>query len=146
MTANTGSTYPEPPAFEVVEHTADWALHVTGRDLAALLTHAALGMSSLLVADLKTLPSDKQRRIELDAFDAETLLVDWLSELAYLAESEQLVFSDFDLSEVTANRMTAVIRGGRPAELLKHIKAVTYHDLAIKQTARGLEATIVFDV
>jgi len=28
----------------------------------------------------------------------------------------------------------------------KHIKAVTYHNLEIVQTARGLTATIVFDV
>ena len=146
MTVETESTQAELPAFEVVEHTADWALRVTGRDMAALLANAALGMSSLLVADLKMLPNDEERRIELEAFDAETLLVDWLSELAYLAESEQLVFRDFHLSQVTDNRMTAIIRGGRPAELLKHIKAVTYHNLAIKLIARGLEATIVFDV
>jgi SHS2 domain-containing protein len=146
MVAESGSTSIEPPAYLVVDHTADWALRVFGRDMAGLLTNAALGMSSLLVADLADVPLVEERRLELEAWDAETLLVDWLSELAYLAESEGLVFREFELSQVSGTRMTAVIRGGRAAELLKHIKAVTYHNLVIEQSDQGLEATIVFDV
>jgi SHS2 domain-containing protein len=42
--------------------------------------------------------------------------------------------------------LAGVVHGGRPAEMQKHIKAVTYHDLAIKETSGGLEVTIVFDV
>jgi len=132
--------------FEVVDHTADWALRVYGKDLAELLRNAAIGMSSLLVAELSSVPLAISRDLSLEAFDAETLLVDWLSELAYFAEEEQLVFREFHLSDVTLRRMTAHIRGGRPPELQKHIKAVTYHDLAIEQTATGVTATIVFDV
>jgi len=36
---------------------------------------------------------------------------------------------------------------GAPIEsIAKEIKAVTYHNLAVRETARGLETTIVFDV
>jgi SHS2 domain-containing protein len=132
--------------FEEIEHTADWALRVRGRDLRELLVNAARGMSVLLVSDLAAIPADEERRFELDAFDAESLLVEWLSELAYWAESEMLVFREFDLSQVTPVHLQAIVRGGRVPGLQKTIKAVTYHNLKIVETDNGLEATVVFDV
>jgi SHS2 domain-containing protein len=132
--------------FEVVEHTADWALRVYGRDLADLFANAALGMAYLMVGDLDAVSVDEERTVVLDAVDAETLLVDWLSELAYWAEDEQLVFREFELSQVTEQHLSAVVRGGKAAELQKHIKAVTYHNLEIVERGGGLETTIVFDV
>ena len=137
-----------PADFEEIEHTADWALRVRGADLSALLSHAARGMSSLLVPDLAAVPADVRRELELDALDAESLLVAWLGELAYWAESELLVFREYDLVEVSPTHLRATLRGGRVpgAGLQKHIKAVTYHNLKIVATEGGLETTVVFDV
>jgi SHS2 domain-containing protein len=135
-----------PFDFEEVEHTADCALRVRGRDWRGLLVNAARGMSRLLVSDLTSVPTDMERRFELDAFDRESLLVDWLSELAYWAEAEMLVFREFDLRRVTSTDLEAVIRGGHMPNLHRHIKAVTYHNLEIIETDNGLEATVVFDV
>lgn len=135
-----------PNDFEIVDHTADWALRIYGSDLAQLLANAATGMASLLVHDVQDVPVDVERHLELDAFDSETLLVDWLTELAYWAEDEGLIFTEISLSEVTDTHLKATLRGGRVAELLKHIKAVTYHNLEIVKTEHGLAATVVFDV
>ena len=135
-----------PADFEEIEHTADWALRVRGVNLRELLSHAARGMSSLLVPDLETVPVDVQRQVELDALDAESLLVEWLGELAYWAESELLVFREYDLTEVSPTHLRAILRGGRVPGLQKHIKAVTYHNLKIVTTEDGLETVIVFDV
>ena len=132
--------------FEEVEHTADWALRVRGRDFRELLVNAARGMSHLLVSDPSATPTDVERRFELDAFDDESLLVEWLSELAYWAEAEMLVFREFDLSQVTPDHLEAVVRGGPVPSLQKHIKAVTYQNLEIVETEDGREATVVFDV
>lgn len=133
-------------AFTVVEHTADWALHVRGRDLTALLGNAARGMNSLLVAEVERVPLVEERRLVLDAFDRESMLVEWLSELAYLAEREGLIFREFELETVSPEALIAVVRGGPAPELQKHIKAVTYHNLEVVETADGLEVTVVFDV
>ncbi|MFQ5419663.1 MAG: archease [Anaerolineae bacterium] len=132
--------------FEIIDHTADWAIRVFGADLADLLANAALGMSSLMVADVTAVPHTITHTLEIYAFDAETLLVEWLTELAYLAETEQWVFTQFQLSGVTPNYLHATLIGGRADELQKYIKAVTYHNLALVETAVGLETTIVFDV
>lgn len=132
--------------FEVVEHTADWSIHVRGRNLAEMFCFAAEGMSTLMAGGLDQLPLDIEREVALSAVDVESLLVDWLSELAFWAEMEQLVFRSYDILEVGPTQLKAVVRGGRADILHKHIKAVTYHELQVRQTEAGFETTIVFDV
>ena len=132
--------------FEEVEHTADKALRIFGINLKQLMISAARGMTRLMVGDPSKISTDIEKRIELQAVDAESLLVEWLSELAYWAETEQLVFKKFRISEVTATHLQAIVWGGELAALEKHIKAVTYHNLEIRKTRKGLEVTVVFDV
>ncbi len=144
--------------FEIIDHTADWAIRVWGKDLTDLFYQAAFGMNSLMIGQepspelgegyiASTSPASKvTRMLTLDAFDSETLLVDWLTELAYFAEMEQLVFPVMTLTNVTPTHLDAKIQGGPVTELAKHIKAVTYHNLEIIETDTGLEVTIVFDV
>lgn len=137
-----------PPSadFTVVEHIADWALQVRGPDFAGLLLSAAWGMNSLLVADLTAIRPVQEQFLELTAFDRESMLVEWLSELAYLAERDRFVACEFELGNVSPERLRAHLRGDTVPALQKHIKAVTYHNLEVQETAAGLEATIVFDV
>ena len=72
--------------------------------------------------------------------------MNWLTELAYWAEMEGIVYHIFELDEVTSTHLHAVVRGNHIISLQKHVKAVTYHNLQIVETRDGLEATIVFDV
>ena len=132
--------------FKEVEHTADKALRVFGTNFADLFLNAAAGLTHMMVADVSGISTEIEKSIELSAIDRESLLVEWLSELAYLAESEMLVFKKFRIQKVTARHLRARIFGGKAALLEKHIKAVTYHNLEIIKTGKGLEATIVFDV
>jgi SHS2 domain-containing protein len=133
-------------AFEEIEHTADRALRICGSDLRELLLNAARGINSLLGAPCNAGTEPAAKAVELEAEDAEGLLVEWLSELAYWAESELLVFHRFDLHSLSPTHLKATIHGSRVTQLENHIKAVTYHDLEIIQTEDGLTATVVFDV
>ncbi|MBV7331592.1 archease [Chloroflexi bacterium TSY] len=112
-------------AFEEVEHTADWALRVRGCNLRELLLNAAHGISTLLIADPSQIPDEVEQSIAVEGVDAESLLVNWLSELAYWAEMEGIVFGRFALHEVTPTSLSATVCGGRVSALEKHIKAVT---------------------
>lgn len=135
--------------FEEVEHTADIAIRVWGRDLAELFANAAYGMACQL-ADVGSVALMMAQQVELEAYDAETLLVAWLGELLYLGEREGGVFFDFDVLEVAPTRLRAVARGGAVQEYRAHVKAVTFSDLKIVRTGegyeKGYETTIVFDV
>ena len=132
--------------FEEVEHTADTALRIFGTDLTELFVSAATGLTHLMAVNVSEISTEIEKSIELNAIDAESLLVEWLGELAYWAESEMLIFKKFRIQKATATHLQAKIFGGKTSMLEKHIKAVTYHNLKILKTSNGLEATIVFDV
>ena len=132
--------------FEEIEHTADKALLIFGSSLQELLINAARGMTSLMMPDVSKVSTEVEKFIDLETIDAESLLVEWLSELAFWAETEMLVFTQFDIQKLTDTHLQASIHGGKVSKLEKHIKAVTYHNLKILKTSQGLEATIVFDV
>ncbi len=134
------------PQFQIVEHTADWSIRARGADFAHLLVSAAYGMSSLLVDDVDSLSPAEEHTVAVEGFDRESVLVEWLSELAYFAERDGLVFRHFDIHEAGPTTVRATVRGTRVPEMHKHIKAVTYHNLEVKETSAGLEAEIVFDV
>jgi len=131
--------------FEEVEHTADRALRIGGQNLAELFMNAALGMNSLMGSAAGG-GTAVAKKIELEAIDAESLLVAWLGELAFWAETESLVFTQFEFLRISPTRLSAVARGGCVAALEKHVKAVTFHNLEIRPGAAGLTTTVVFDV
>jgi len=133
-------------AFEEIDHTADRALRIYGSNLGDLFLNAAQGMNSLMVATPISGSEHQEKFIALEAMDSESLLVDWLSELAYWAEIEMLVFHEFKIESVSSTHIRARIYGTRVKQLKKHIKAVTYHNLDIVRTDKGMTATVVFDV
>jgi len=126
------------------EHTADWELEVWAPDFSGLLEQAAQGMYSLSGTRLKSGPRIK-RSIVLKGADPETLTVNFLAELLYLGEMKNLAFDGFVISS-SKNQVQATISGAQIAHQDKEIKAVTYHNLTIRETRGGLEARIVFDV
>jgi SHS2 domain-containing protein len=132
--------------FEEIDHTADRALRIHGRNLTELFVNAAAGLNCLMQSETSAEGGSVRKRIELEAVDAESLLVAWLSELAFWAETESLIFNRFDFMELTPARLTAVIHGDPVQALDKHVKAVTFHELAIRRVPEGLMVTVVFDV
>ncbi len=131
--------------FEEIEHTADIAIRIRGRDLAELFANAAYGMACQL-ADPGAVVQTNEQQIELDGYDVETLLVSWLEELLYLGERDECVFTAFDMHQVAPTQLRATVRGGPVEEHGAHIKAVTFNELEIVQTDTGYETTVVFDV
>ncbi len=130
--------------FEEIPHTADWAMRVWASDLPSLFDEAAQGMNTL--ADVKFVESTIiSKHFETEASDGESLLVAFLSELIYFQEQENLGFSKFDI-RIIDSRISVDMEGAPIKSIDKAIKAVTYHNLKISKTARGLEVEIVFDV
>ena len=121
-------------------------MRIYGSNLGDLFFNAAQGLNSLMVATPISGSEHQEKFVALEAMDSESLLVDWLSELAYWAEIEMLVFQEFKIESVSSTHIKARIYGTRVKQLKNHIKAVTYHNLDIIQTDKGMTATVVFDV
>jgi SHS2 domain-containing protein len=130
--------------FRELEHTADWQLEVWAPDLPALLEQSARGMYALAGARLQA-GSRLNRKLDLPMKDPESLLVTFLAELLFLEEQEGLAFDAFNL-QIEGSLLHAGLGGARLVSIDKEIKAVTYHNLVINKTPRGLEVKIVFDV
>ena len=135
--------------FEELAHTADWALRVRAADLAELFAESARGMNALTGAQpLSAVEGSGPRAhriMTLSAPDAESLLVAFLSELVYAAEQEHLVFDEFKI-QVEGQTLKVEMDGALLESINKTIKAVTYHNLQIRETEGGVEVEIVFDV
>lgn len=132
--------------FEEVDHTADIAIRVWGRDLVQLFANAARGMASQ-VAEVEGIdPHECGIEVSVQAEDQEMLLVEWLSELLYIGEREGVVFTEFDVLELSYGKLRAIARGGRAQEYHAHIKAVTFSELDIQRRGGVFETVVVFDV
>jgi SHS2 domain-containing protein len=133
--------------FRETNHTADYALLVRGEDTVQLFKNAAAGLTQLMGSQwLATNDTPTRRRVRLDGSDSEELLVSWLEELCFIAETEMLVLADCSFKSLTERELEADILLRPAAGLKRMIKAVTYHNLCIQQTPMGLQTTIVFDV
>jgi SHS2 domain-containing protein len=134
----------QPHGFREIEHTADWEIEIWAPDLPGLLEQAARGMYWLTSTELETGPR-LTRRVELGGSDRESLLVAFLEELRYLGEVEGLGFDRFEL-RMSDENLIAHLEGAPLRAQSKEIKAITYHNLAIRETEQGLQVNIVFDV
>jgi SHS2 domain-containing protein len=129
---------------------ADCALDLAGRDLDDLFATAARALAEIMV-DPRTLAGHAERTIRLEATALDLLLHDWLSELIFLKDSEQLVFPD---AAVRVSATPAVLEGrisggriDRPRTVLRaDPKAVTFHQFTLEPRAAGWHARLVIDI
>lgn len=130
--------------YQEVDHTADIALRVWGEDFQVLLRQAAGGMYCLMGVE-PVLGLSEETSFTITQANCEILLVDFLSELLYMAEEANLVLDDFVFEE--GQHQVRIRSTGRKIQFQERaIKAVTFHDLTVKETSKGLIATITFDV
>ena len=130
--------------YREIEHTADIEMHVWAPDLVALLKQAAEGMYALSGTKIAGEPR-QTRTFEISFWDRETLLVDFLSELLFYGEDENVGFHEYQL-EINEDELKVQAEGAGIERQKREIKAVTYHNLEIRETERGLETNIVFDI
>jgi SHS2 domain-containing protein len=130
---------------------ADCAVELRGDSLADLFETAARAVTEVMV-DPRTVEPTIERTIALEAPSLDLLLYDWLSELIYLKDREQVVFTDaaVEVRPDTPCRLTARLRGGviDPARvgLRADAKAVTFHQFALEPLGGGWRARVVIDI
>lgn len=137
--------------FEYLEHTADAKFIAYGTTLEAAFENAALAMMNVMV-DTDTVKNTQSETIELISPDLDALVFDWLSEVLFVFEVENMVFSDFviDTLKQEGNEFHLVARlMGEPIDLSIHkfgteVKAATYNGMSIQENECGwsIQATV----
>jgi SHS2 domain-containing protein len=133
--------------FEILEHTADVGLRLSGGTLEEVYQAGARGLAELEGA---LFPGEGEvREVEVQAGDRAGLLVAWLDELLYLRDAEDVVFGGFDVTEasdtVLRARVRTAPRGDRILEAAG-VKAATYHGLRFAPENGGWTADVYVDV
>lgn len=135
--------------FEILDHTADIGLIIYGEDLKGLFENAGEGLF-YIITDIKRVRKKKERRVEIGGESLERLMVDWLSELLYLHDVENLLFSAFDVEFVGEEGLRARVKGETFKEdrhiIKTGVKAVTYHQIQVKKEDKVWKAQIIFDL
>jgi SHS2 domain-containing protein len=139
-----------PKKFEFFEHTADIGVHVFGATLTELFLNAALALYEAL-GKLQKSEARSQKSVEISAASLEDLLHDWLAELLYEIEANQILYDEIEICALTSQRLAATLRGAKidfsRSQPNEEIKAVTYHHLKVEQLSdKSWRATVIFDV
>ena len=136
-------------AFEITNHTADVGIIAYGTDIKELFSNAALALFSL-ITEPKSIEEKLRRDLEIVSEDRDSLLIEWLNELIYLFDAEHILFTRFDIENLSYNQLKATCHG-ESFDPLRHriktgVKAATYHMLKVDKDGSGYKAQVIFDI
>ena len=131
--------------FEVLQHTADIRLHVTGHSSEELFADALRGL--MRVVEPEGMTSEAvTAEVRLDATDTTVLLVDFLNEALTRAHVRREVYDSVSFATLTDTEVAATLRGVRVGGFREDVKAVTYHEAEVEVRDGVWSTTLVFDI
>lgn len=135
--------------YRQIAHTADLGLRIWGDSREELFENAGAALTAVLT-DRRRLRRQKTAEILLVAPDLEALLVAWLNYLLYLYDVDAFLGREFQVLELTPQRLAARARG-ETYDPDRHVsrtavKAATYHHLEIVKENGGWQATVILDL
>jgi SHS2 domain-containing protein len=132
---------------------ADIAFRAWGRDLVETFVAAADAVMNAMVEDLETIQPHDTRQLSVEHEALDMLLFNFLQELVYYKDAEQLLLRIQQL-RIADDRQPYTLHATAVGERIdpdRHhmrvdVKAVTLHRFSLTQTERGWEATVILDI
>jgi SHS2 domain-containing protein len=124
--------------YRFLDHMTDAVIEAYGETLEKAFENAAKGVNDTMV-DLKAVKPDREIEIAAEGHDLHSLLFDWLDKVMLLLVADGIVMSEFSVRIKHDNGYSlAGVARGEKLDLDRHhykveIKAVTYHEMEIKQ-------------
>lgn len=135
--------------YTLIDHTADFGIHVTGKDPKDLFQTAAFALFDV-ITEIDRLDGEFSRELTVTGEDWPDLMVNWLRELLALWNVNQMLVKKTLIHSISANRLSAQILVDtyvpRHHEIKCEIKAVTYHQIKVEERDGKWQARIIFDV
>ena len=139
----------KPIHYKIIDHTADLGIRICGTDLAGLFENACNSLTDLFLK-IKASGDSSSVRMTVRSMDLEDLMVRWLGEILYLFEGENTVVISSRISKISHKQLDAtletVIFDPLIHEIIREIKAVTYHDIQVSEKNGTWEALVVLDL
>jgi SHS2 domain-containing protein len=139
-------------SYTFVDHTADIAVDIRGKRLSELFTASAYAWLEAITE--QSTNSFETKIISLGDENLEVLLVSFISELNFFFQSDNWIMSSIQKIDIDRKddlwNLSAVVLGGNfdrnKFKLKSEIKAVTYHQMKIKEVDGEFSTRIVFDI
>ena len=132
-------------AYQYLEHKADLLIEAVGKDYTEALESAAKGMFEAISRAKGT----ETLEVSVEAEDLEDLVVRTLSTLLSESEAEETPLSKLEIKEFERTpkpRIRAVAYGEKGAPLKSTVKAVTYHELSVKEEKEKTTIRVLLDI
>jgi len=131
---------------------ADTAFEVEGDSLSELFENSACALT-MAMADIDSIGTSLEREIKLSGKKIDILLFDFLNELLFYKDSENLLFSKYRVEikgNIISYELTASLSGEK-ADPKKHkittdVKAVTLHMFEFKKQNGIYKARVIADI
>jgi SHS2 domain-containing protein len=124
-------------------------VRVFGGSKEELFANAALAMFETM-ADLSQIEPRQKVEVEAHAEGVEILLNEWLSQLLRKFVFDGLLFSRCQVLQLSERKVSGRLWGEQFDEerhdFRTEIKAVTFHQLSVRQEGDGWVAVVIFDV
>jgi len=135
--------------YETFDHTADLGLRVAADDLPSLMVEAARGLTAMLLDDPSTIQPRETATFTVAGGEPDYLLLDWLNELLFHYDTTGWVGVEFEV--VLADEQLRATVKGESVDLQRHglaheVKAITYHQLSVKETPTGWTGELIVDI
>ena len=135
--------------FEELEHTADVRMKISAPTLADIYAESGFALAETLYGEYPRETATVSFPLEAEGKDAEEAVVNFLSELLFLTETEYLVPMSFAIS-VDHNVVSGTVSGvlfdrSRHAGGIG-VKGISYSGISFEKTATGYELIIIFDI
>ncbi len=132
--------------YKLLDHTADAMVEIYGKSLNERFENAAYALFDQ-ITDITKVEPKGEMEIVLTAVSRDQLLVDFLQELLFLHDTQDIVFCEFDV--ITDGKKLDARARGEKFDEKKHpkrsvVKGVTYHRLEFDDEEGTL--TVLFDV
>jgi SHS2 domain-containing protein len=135
--------------YTIIDHPSDLGIEVRGETLSEVFRLAAVALMSVIV-DPSTVRSRGSRNVDLTASDVEQLLVRWLGEILYLYDGRRFVCKDCIVRALSPTLLEATVTGEEFApdrhRTRVDVKAVTYHQLTVREDSGGALARVFLDL
>ena len=130
----------------------DAIVEAYGSSLDEAFENSAKGLVNTMI-DLEQITPDQEYEIVAKGYDVKSLLYDWLEKVMLGLLIDNIALSDFKvkISKNNGNYFLKGIAKGEVLDLKKHhykieIKAVTYHEMEIKQTENIITTRFLLDL
>lgn len=132
--------------YKILSHTADLRLEVYGKTPEELFMNAAEAIGHILLPQLDKRISTKLReRVEIESFNQNTLLVDFLNAILSKSQINKMIYF-VESIKIKDNSLSAELSGTRVDKFEEDIKAVTYHETEIKKEGDTWKTKLVLDI